>query len=308
MDNLAALKRLAVFAAVVDAQGFSAAARRLGMTRSAVSRQVSQLEEELGTRLLHRTTRSLSLTDDGALILADCRAVCETSERVFAVLRARRSEPSGTLRITAPLGLGEAFLAPLLGGFASAHPQVSLHVTLSDEVVDLVAAGIDVAIRGGALQDSALRVRRIGPLDLVVAASPSYLASSPPLKEPADLTAHTWVTYTPLGVPNRPTFRRPGHEPITVRPTGRLQTNNGGVLRHLLLSGQGAGLLPRFYVARDLAAGALVDLLPAWTLATGGIYAVHPHVRHVPLRVQAFIEHLVGAWPTAEPIQEMLSR
>lgn len=294
VDNLEHLRRMAVFAAVVDSGGFAAAARRLGMTRSAVSKQVGVLEGALGARLLQRTTRSIRLTEVGALFHPRCQALVEGAESAWTEARAQVAEPRGRLVATAPLGLGEAFVAPLLPAFLGRYPAVEVSLTLSDEVVDLVAEGIDVAIRAGRLEDSALIARRLTSVPLVVCAAPAYLAAAGTPSIPEDLAAHDWITYTPLGIPNRLAFRR-GDALHKVRPGGRATTNNGAVIRALLLAGRGVSLLPRFYVREDLDAGRLVPVLEAFDLPTAGVFAVHPHVRHVPLKVRAFIDHLAAS-------------
>lgn len=294
-DNRADLGPMVLFAAVVEAGSFAGAARALGLTRSAVHKQVVALEERHGVRLLRRTTRRLELTEVGAEFHTRCVQLHTLARDAIADLSEWRAEPRGTLRVSAPLGLGDAFLAPALAEFLALYPQLEANVQLDDTIVDLIEAGIDVGVRAGRMPDSALRSRRLGSVELVICAASDLGASVP---TPDALTATEWITYSPLGAQPKLHLQR-GEEQIVVRPSGRLTANHGGVIRTFLRAGLGVSLLPRFFVADDLAAGRLVQLLPDWQMPSAPIYAVWPPGRFLPLKVRRFVDFMVARGESA---------
>ncbi|MEZ5670361.1 MAG: LysR family transcriptional regulator [Alphaproteobacteria bacterium] len=286
MDNLAAM---AVFAKVVEANGFSAAARDLGLSKSAVSKHVSRLEDRLGARLLNRTTRRLALTEIGEAFYERCtRLVAEAEEAELAVTR-MSAEPSGMLRVNMPFSFGSLHVVPSLCGFMGAYPRVNVQVTLDDRYADLVADGYDLAIRIGELDDSSLIARRLAITRPKLVASPAYWARHGVPRVPADLSAHECLVYTYL---RRGPLWRFGDQ--AVRIAGRLQANNGDVLRQAALAGHGVALLPSFIVWRDLHEGRLVPALEAYCEDPLGIYAIYPHSRHLSAKVRAFIDFLAA--------------
>ena len=291
---------MGVFAAVVEEGGFSSAARALGLTRSAVSKQVALLEERLGAQLLRRTTRRIRLTEAGEVLYPRCRELLDIAKTATDELDALIDSPRGRLVVSAPLGIGEAFLAPRVPGFLARYPQIEIDVTLDDAVVDLVAGGIDVAIRAGRLADTSLVARRLRDLRLVICAAPTYLQDAAPIVVPADLEGHSWVSYSPLGLPQRLRLVRADRS-ADVRLGGRATTNNGAVLRSLLVAGQGVGVLPAFYVDADLAAGRLVPVLPGWQLPRAGIFAVFPPADPLAPKTRAFVDYLVETRATTRP-------
>lgn len=291
------LKRMAVFAAVVDAGSFTAAARTLGLTKSAVSKQLGILEDKHGVRLLHRTTRSVTATDAGIAFYRRCAEIVSISQAALAELVTHGETPRGRLRMTVPLGLADPFLAEPLAAFLKGNPELEAEVEVSDEVVDLVGEGWDLAIRVGKLTDSSLIARRIAALDLVVCASPKFLRTIKTPKTPADLAPLPFVIYSPLGNPQRLKFRK-GKARAQVRTSGRVVTNSGPVLRRQLIAGLGLGLLPRFFVAEDLDAARLRTVLPAWSLQAAGVFAVFASGRLVPPKVRRFVDH-IAAWHSA---------
>lgn len=286
IDNADELKRLAVFASVVEHGSFSAAARELGTTRSAVSRQISLLEERLGVQLLHRTTRSLRTTPAGLEIAQHAADIVRSADRAVRAAAGLRAEPHGPLRITAPIGPGQVWLAPRLVGFLQRFPRVEVHVDLRDDTVDLIDEGYDLAIRAGRLVDSPLLARRLASFELIVVGPPG----TPRLRNPRQLAEMAWVAFTPLsgtldfGTPTRP---------VRVIPRPVASTNDGEVLRTFVAGGLGLSALPRFYVEADLAAGRLVSVLPDRTIRAGAIYAVYPP-GIVPRTVRALLDHLTA--------------
>jgi DNA-binding transcriptional LysR family regulator len=291
MDNLSGM---AVFARVVEAKSFSEAARQLGISKAAVSKQVSRLEERLGARFLNRTTRRLSLTEIGAAFYERCaRIVAEAEEAELAVTRLHAT-PRGTLRVDAPLSFGLQYLSPLLPAFMAQYPELRVDLTFNDRFVDLVEEGYDVAVRIANLPDSSLIARKLAESRSFVCAAPDYWERHGRPAHPADLAAHNCFGYSYLATRNEWRFRGPDG-PATVRISGTLTANNGDVLRAAAVAGLGVVLMPGFLVCDDLRAGRLEPVLRAFEPDLAGIHAVYPHNRHLSAKVRAFIDHLVDA-------------
>ncbi|HYE00940.1 MAG TPA: LysR family transcriptional regulator, partial [Alphaproteobacteria bacterium] len=270
MDKLAALT---VFRRVVERGGFAAAARDLGLSNPAVSKQIAALETGLGARLLNRTTRRLALTEDGrAFYERTCRILDDLAEAELAVGDAARA-PRGTLKVNAPMSFGLAQLAPRLPEFMALHPGVTVDLALDDRVVDPLEGGFDVALRIRThLPDSSLVARRLAPVGRALVAAPAYLARRGAPADPDDLAGHDCLTYALAAQPGRWAFDGPdGRREVAVR--GRLVANNALALRLAVLAGQGLTLTPRFVVADDIAAGRLVPLLPDWRAEGHALYA-----------------------------------
>ncbi|MGO9422397.1 LysR substrate-binding domain-containing protein [Roseiarcus sp.] len=290
MDQLAALR---AFVAVAEAQSFSNAARALRIAKSAVSRQVSDLETDLGARLLHRTTRSLSLTEAG-------RAYFERATRILADLddanRAvgeLQAAPRGRLRISAPMSFGFLHLMPALSDFMARYPDVVVDLAMNDRFVDLVNEGFDVAIRIASLPDSSLIARRLAPARRVICASPSYLSAHGAPRSPNDLKTHVCLFNSNLPSAREWRFVSPDGAPLPVTVNGRLSVNNGDALRVAALRGQGLANLPTFIVGADLQSGALATVLDSFVAQDLSISAVYPHSRHLSPTVRALIDFLV---------------
>lgn len=291
---MADLDAMAVFTQVVESQGFSAAARVLQRSKSAVSKEVGRLEERLGQRLLNRTTRRLSLTEAGAVYLEGCqRMLAEAAAAEQAVSRLAES-PRGTLRVNAPMSFGMAHLAPLLPVLLRRCPDLSIDLTLNDRLVDLVEEGYDLGIRIGRLTDSSLVARRLAPARHFLAATPAYLASRGHPEQPRDLGQHDCLIYSYLT--EGPTWRFHHRDGRTARVTvrGRLTANNGEALLAAALAGAGVAALPSFLLAEALRDGRLVPLLAGWRLGSddAGVYAVFPASRHLAPKVRVFVDFL----------------
>ncbi len=284
-------REMRVFSAVIDAGSFVSAAEALGLSKAAVSKTLSGLEQRLGVRLLHRTTRRLSLTTEGELFLARCREILASIEASETELSSRSDTATGLLKVSAPVSFGIRHLAPLWGRFLSAHPQVSLDVQLADRVVDLVEEGFDLAIRIGQLSDSSLVSRQLGTVRLVLSASPTYLRRHGRPRHPADLAAHATLGYSLLAQGDQWQFTGPeGAVSVRVRP--RLWTNNGDTCVAACVDGAGIQLQPAFLVADELATGRLVEVMPRYQPQEMGLYAVYPTRKFVPTKVRALVQYL----------------
>lgn len=283
---------MAVFARVVEAEGFTAAARALGLSKSAVSKQVARLEADLGVRLLQRTTRRLSLTEEGAVFFEGCQRMLAEAAGAEAAVTHLTGGVRGRLRIAAPMSFGILHLAPALPAFQARHPDLAVELSLNDRRVDLVEEGYDVGIRIGGLPASSLVARRLAPSRGAVCASPAYLARHGRPETPQDLRKHDCLIYSYLEPPRIWPFRRAGStQRVTV--DGPLQTNNGEVLLQAALAGQGIIRLPTFIVGPALCDRLLVELLSDWQdPREPGIYAVYPARHNLAPKVRAFVDFM----------------
>ena len=297
MDNLTGM---AIFARVVEARSFTAAAAALDLSKSAVSKQVARLEDRLGARLLNRTTRRLSLTEVGAAFYERCaRILVEVEDAELAVGRLQDA-PRGTLRINAPMSFGQLHLAPAVADFLNGHPGLAIDLTLNDRIVDLVEEGYDVAIRISRLADSSLIARRLVPSRRVVCGSPAYFERHGVPRHPADLRRHNCLLYSYLPSAEEWQFVGPDG-PAAVRVSGTLRANNGDALEAAMLTGLGVALQPTFIAGRDLQAGRLVAVMPDYVDESASVYAVYPHIRHLSAKVRAFIDFLAARFCPAPP-------
>jgi DNA-binding transcriptional LysR family regulator len=289
MDLLSAMT---AFVKVVDAGGFTPAARDLSLPKSTVSRQITALEERLGVRLLERTTRSVRPTEAGRSFYERCaRIVSDVAEAEDAVMQSQR-EPRGTLRVSVPVSLGVRTLGPMLGRFLTAHPGVHLEASLSDRRVELVEEGFDLAIRVGQLQDSSLIARRLAPAPMVMAASPAYLAARGTPSRPEDLRDHACLQYEYARTAGW-RLVDDGRE-IVVPVSGPFVANNGDILRDAAVEGLGLTMAPDFILRPELASGRLVPVLEAHVLRNSAVWAVYPESRHLSTKVRAFVDALVA--------------
>ncbi|GJM09058.1 MAG: LysR family transcriptional regulator [Lysobacteraceae bacterium] len=283
--------QMQTFTAVVDAGSFVCAAERLDISRAAASRHVADLEARLGVRLLHRTTRRLSLTHEGETFLVRCRTLLAEMEEAEAELSSRAEAAVGLLRINAPVSFGIRQLAPLWADFLQLHPKLRIEVTLADRLVDLVEEGYDVAIRISSLRDSSLIGRPLATTQIVMCASPEYLQRNGVPETHEDLQSHSVIGYSYWSTGDE--WRLEGPQgPVVVKTRPRLQANNGDTCRAAALAHQGIILQPTFLVGLDIAAGYLVPILPDYKSIELGIYAVYPTRKHVAPKVRTLIEFL----------------
>lgn len=291
MENLA---DIAVFVRVVERGSFTLAADDLALSRAAVSKYVTRLEERLGARLLHRTTRRLSLTEAGAALFEASHGALERIDEAESAVAEFQSTPRGRLKVSAPMSFGILHLARLLPAFAREYPQVALDLRLDDRLVNLVEEGIDVAVRIGVLRDSTLVARKVANTRMVVCASPAYLAEHGTPERPEDLASHDCLVYGWL--PNAGVWRfASANEEMPVAVSGSLRVNNGIVLAQAAVDGLGIVVSPSFYVAELLRGGRLRRVLADFRLPDLGIHAVYPQTTHVPAKVRAFVDFLVRA-------------
>lgn len=289
MENLT---DIAVFVRVVTRGSFTLAADDLQLSRAVVSKYVSRLEERLGARLLHRTTRRLSLTEAGAALFEASRGALERIEEAEATVARLQSEPRGRLRVSAPMSFGILYLGPVVADFARKCPAVNLELTFDDRFVNLVEEGVDVAIRIGALSDSSLVARKLSSTRLVACASPEYLAERGEPEMPEDLASHNCLLYSYFSSANVWRFTGPDGREIPVAVGGNLRCNNGIVLAAAAAAGMGVLLSPTFYVGALLRAKKLKTILARYRLPELGIHAVYAQRAHVPPKVRAFTDFL----------------
>jgi DNA-binding transcriptional LysR family regulator len=290
-------QEMQVFAAVVDNGSFVKAADALRMSKAAVSRHLAELESRLGVRLLHRTTRKLSLTDEGQTFHARCSSLLAEIAEAEAEITARSGQASGLLRINVPVTFGIMHLARLWPSFMAQHPQVELDITLADRLVDLVEEGIDMAVRIARLPSSSLISRKLATTRLVLCASPAYLAQHPALEHPRDIARHAVLAYTLLSTGDEWQFSGP-EGPVAVRIKPRLRSNSGDTCRAAALQDQGLILQPSFLIDADLRSGALVEVLPRYRATELGIHAVYASRQHVSPKVRLLIGFLAAALRT----------
>lgn len=298
------LADMAVFAKVVETRGFSAAARQLGLTTSAVSRSVARLEAHIGAKLLHRTTRAVSPTEIGREVYAGCALIAATARDVVALAGHYAQAPRGRLKVSAPVVFGQVWLAPRLAPFLAQWPEIELELSLVDRMVDVVEEGIDVALRIAPSLAPGLAARPLFDTAYVLAAAPRYLRAAGTPAQPEQLAGHA-VAYLGYGEFRDELVLLRGERKVVVPLHGRVTVNNSAAIATLVEAGGGSGigigLIPDFTVQEALAAGRLLRLLPDWNI--GGayrprpVYAVYAPTRHLPQKVRAFIDFLAAARP-----------
>jgi DNA-binding transcriptional LysR family regulator len=288
------LADMAVFAAVARAGSYTGAARALGTSKSAASKAVARLERRLGMRLLHRTTRSVALTEAGTALEARAARMVEEAGAGAQAVAALASAPLGTLRVNGPVTFGEMHLAPALPALLQRNPGVRVELVLDDRLVDAVAGGWDVVVRIAPLSDSTLAVRKLAADRRVVAASPEYLARRGTPRVPDDLRNHDCLHYTNVSRAAEWRFRG-ARGPVSVPTAGSVEANHGLVLRAAALAGVGVGVFPEFMVAAELREGRLVELLAAHALPRRtAIHALFARARPTPPKVRVFVDHLAA--------------
>ncbi|WP_288758689.1 LysR family transcriptional regulator [uncultured Brevundimonas sp.] len=292
MSRLPDLEALAVFAKVAEAQSFSGAAEALGLSKATASKAVTRLEQQLKTTLLHRTSRRFALTDAGRTLAARAAHMLAEAEGAVSEALDMSVTPRGLVRLAAPMSFGMGYVAPALPDFLARHPDVSVDLHLSDEVIDLVGGGFDCALRIAALADSSLTARRLRPVERFLVASPDYLAQRGRPTHPDDLQRHACLGYAYMPTPDVWRFVNDAGEEAAVRPAGPLRANNSDALIASLCAGLGLTPLPDFICWNHVAEGRLEPVMTDWRLPPIALHLVAPSSGPRPARVTALMDFL----------------
>jgi DNA-binding transcriptional LysR family regulator len=288
MDRMTSM---ATFVKVVESGGFSAAARTLSMSPSMVTAHVQSLEERLGVRLLNRSTRRVSLTEVGHAYYERCLQILAEADDADQIAQALQSTPRGTLRLNTSIAI-PPLLAPVVAEFVALYPEVSVNLTMSDRMIDLVEEGFDLAVRNMSVPDSSLVVRRVATYRFVVCGAPGYLAARGIPGQPADLSQHNCLVYSHSAWGNEWRFAGPdGEQSVAVE--GNLQANSDNALRLAAVHGQGLALAPSFLLIEEIKSGRLVPVLTEFLQTEHAINAIYPHRHHLSAKVRSFIDLLV---------------
>jgi DNA-binding transcriptional LysR family regulator len=287
------LERMAIFARVVEPKSFSAAARRLGLSKSLVSKHVSQLEKSVGARLLNRTTRNMSLTEAGAVFYDHCARIVEELEEAKLAVGRLHSEPRGVLKLSASVAFGTLHIAPALPEFLARHPEVSIDMVITDRFVDMAEEGYDLAIRIAKDPGQNLVARRLAGVNRRMCATPEYFARRGVPRVPEDLLQHNCLTYTHFNPQDPWRLQGPAGE-ISVPASGNLRLNDDEALAQAVLGGLGVGLLPTFIIGQELQSGKLQAVLSEYVALERQIYAIYLPNRHLSAKVRAFIDFLLA--------------
>ena len=297
MDKFEAMR---VFCSVIEAGSFVAAAERSGLSTTAVSRLVAQLEMQLNVRLINRTTRRMNPTNEGFAYFERCTQLLADLEEAEASVSGEARHPRGRLRLTAPIALATLRLAPAFAAFCRTYPEITLDVVLSDGVADFVEEGLDLAIRVGRVGSENLVARHIGETALLIAASHDYLTRMGNPGHPEDLLRHACFTYTYSATGNQWQFEDEAGQSVSVRIGGPVNANNGMLLAEMAAAGSGIVLAPCFILQPLIAAGRLVQVLPEWKQCRLPIHVVYPTRRHLSAKVQAMTGFLSN-WFAEQP-------
>ena len=290
---MADLNLMAVFARVVEAGSFAEAARRLGTSRSSVSKAVARLEKSLGAHLLNRTTRHLSLTEIGAEVSEHCTRMLEEATEAEQLVGSLSTEARGVLRVSASVAFGTLHVAPALAGFLSCHPELKIDLSITDRWVNLAEEGYDVAIHVTGDPQPNLVARPLAPVRRRLCATPAYFRRKGIPQTPTDLVDHDCLDYTRSGEPGRWRFTGPAGE-ISVPVSGPLRVDDDEALSQAVLGGLGIGLLPTFIIGKDLQSGNLQAVLSEYIPVERHVYAIYLPTRHLPNKVRVFIDFMVS--------------
>ncbi len=291
MDRFAELE---AFVQIARANSISAAAERLNLAKSAVSRRLSELEARLGVQLFNRTTRQVTLTDAGARFLRRASALLDDLAEAEDEAGACQTQLLGKLKVAAPLSFGLKYLQPLLSDFAKEHPGIEMEVDFSDRRVDLVAEGFDVAVRIGALADSSLIARKICPIRHVVAAAPDFWRAHGIPSHPSDLRSLPCLRYTGLQRPEIIPYWGPKGEKGEVTASVKMYANNGEFLTNMAVDGHGFLVEPSFFLAKHFENGVLAPVLCDYAWSAGNLYVIYPPTRQVSQRVRSFVDAMAA--------------
>ena len=286
------LERMAIFARVVEEKSFSAAARRLNLSKSLVSKQITQLEKSIGSRLLNRTTRALSLTEAGSMFYEHCARIVEELEEAKLAVSRLQSEPRGILRISAPVAFGRLHVASALPEFLATHPELKIDMVTTDRFVDLAEEGYDVVVRIVGDPPPNVVARKLAPVNRRICATPEYFARHGVPQKPQELERHNCLTYTYFN-PQDPWRLRGPDGDISVRASGDLRVNDDDALSEAVLAGLGIALLPTFIIGKALQTGRLQAVLSNYVPLERHVYAIYLPNRHLSAKVRAFIDYFL---------------
>lgn len=287
------LNAFAVYAKVVELGGFTAAADALGLSKSMVSRQIATLEDDLGVRLLNRTTRRISVTEAGAVVFERAQRIVAEAGEAANEATCVEGAVRGLLRINAPMSFGIRQLGPAMPEFLARYPDLNVDLTLNDRRVDLIEEGFDVSLRVSALTDSSLIARQLAPVERYVVGAPGYFDKKKIPRRPVELADHPFLLYTLLTRPNLLEMENAAGERQQVQLKGKFLCNNADAMEPFLLAGGGLTLLPDFICHEALASGRLVRLLPDWFVPPLTLHVIYPHARHLAAKVRAFVDFTV---------------
>ncbi|MFT4607374.1 MAG: DNA-binding transcriptional LysR family regulator [Gammaproteobacteria bacterium] len=297
VDEFAAIP---VFVAVIENGGFSAASRTLGVSKSAVSKRINQLESHLGVRLLHRTTRKLSLTEAGERYYEHASEALRAAGKAEDAVTELQGEPKGLLKLSCPMSFGRLHVAPLIPKFMQRYPKLQIDLVMDDKNIDLVAAGVDVAIRAGDMPNSTLIARKLAPLRQILCASPTYIERYGMPVTPSQLCEHNCILFSYSGDANQWTLNK-GDQSEIVMVSGSYRVNNSEAILEALREGVGIGRLPTFVAGPDLKAGNLLRVLDSFNMPDHIFYAVFPEREYLPAKVRAFLDFTVEYFGGDQP-------
>ena len=285
------LDGVVIFVEVVNGGSFTQAALTSGHSTSYISKEINKLEARLGVRLMHRTTRSLSLTPEGEVYFQQCQQIIDDAEQAHSILSGGQANPQGTLRISCPSSFAMAQMQQLFSDFITLYPEVNLELDLNNRKIDLISEGFDIAIRGTRqLEDSSLISRKIYQSEGVVIASPSYLKKYGTPEKPSDLAGHQAITYSHIKHPGLWSFTNKEGEVESIQVKSRVQTNSTEMEISLCLAGHGIMLMPRFNLSGEIERGELIELFTDYQQAEINVYVVYPSRKHMSAKVRSFID------------------
>jgi len=290
------LPYLETFAAVLDKGSFTAAAEYLQISKPVVSKQISQLEKRLGVQLLHRTTRQLKPTEAGDIFAHYTLDIMKKVQEAEQAVLPLQGNPQGLLRITVPESLAASKLSDVLHGFIKQYPRIELDILVSGQFVNLLEAGIDVALRAGKLEDSTLVAKLLAPCRFHVCASPDYWKKHGIPKHPEELKTQNCLIYTQRPKSNTWFFKEKNNDDLTIKITGNLKSSSGKLILNAALAGQGVFFAPSYMVINEMNQGKLIPVLEDYLSTSVGLYAVYPHSHYVSAKVRIFIDYLTTHW------------